>query len=208
MWIVTGTIHRKVKIMICIKCANEEFAENPNAMIEQEFKGELVKVKMTASACTQCGWTTVTLAQADELRRLTADAYRKNHGLLTSVQIKAIRKLLGKNQREFAAFLRVGEASVKRWETWLVQEKSSDQLIRMKCENEMRNELFKNTTTTVWVSMPYVNVAAYFNVPPTPAKLENHPRWAMQEVENLPANYLVIESDNCTAANEELALAA
>jgi hypothetical protein len=50
------------------------------------------------------------------------------------VQIKAIRKLLGKNQREFAAFLGVGEASVKRWETWLVQEKSSDQLIRIKCD--------------------------------------------------------------------------
>jgi putative zinc finger/helix-turn-helix YgiT family protein len=134
MWTVIGTIHPVFKNMICIKCENEVFAEKPNAVIEQEFRGERLKVKMTASACTRCGWTTLSLRQTEELRRLTADAYRGKHGLLTSVQIKSLRKMLGMNQPEFAAFLGVGEASVKRWETWLVQEKSSDQLIRMKCD--------------------------------------------------------------------------
>lgn len=208
MWTVTGTIHAKFKNMICIKCENEVFAEKPSAVIEQEFRGERLKVKMTASACTKCGWTTLSLGQTDELRRLTADAYREQHDLLTSVQIKAIRKLLGKNQREFAAFLGAGEASVKRWETWLVQEKSSDQLIRMKCEKEIRNELIKNIPTTVWVSAPYVNIAAYFNVPTAPAKLERPPRRAKRTVENFPDTNLAIETDNCIAANEELALAA
>jgi hypothetical protein len=45
-------------------------------------------------------------------------------------------------QRQFAEFLRVGEASVKRWETWLVQDASSDELIRVKCIMAKRVEAF------------------------------------------------------------------
>ena len=74
---------------------------------------------------------TIALDQGDELRRRTADAYRRNHRLLTTEQIKAIRRVMGMSQRQFAEFLRVGEASVKRWETWQVQDASSDELIRM-----------------------------------------------------------------------------
>ena len=124
--------------MICIKCDNEEFVKKSNATIEQEFRGEQLRVKTTAMACTKCGWTTLTLKQTDELRRLTADAYRQKHGLLTSAQIRSLRKSLAMSQRDFAAFLGVGEASVKRWETWLAQERSSDQLMRLKCETQIR----------------------------------------------------------------------
>jgi len=120
--------------MICLRCDNEEFVPKQDAVIEQELKGEAFHVQTPALACSKCGWITVDAQTTEELRRRTADAYRKKHGLLTSVQIKALRKMLGMNQPEFAAFLGVGEASVKRWETWLVQEKSSDQLIRMKCD--------------------------------------------------------------------------
>src|SRR5438876_4143970 len=107
--------------MICLRCNNETFTEAPNAVIEQEFKGETLKVQTPALACAKCGWITLDPAHADELRRRTADAYRRKHGLLTSDAMKALRQLLELNQREFAAFLGVGEASVKRWETWLVQ---------------------------------------------------------------------------------------
>jgi putative zinc finger/helix-turn-helix YgiT family protein len=120
--------------MICIKCDNEVFADKPNAIIEQEFRGQRLQVKVTASACTQCGWQTLALGQTDELRRLTADAYREKHGLLKSAEIVSRRTRLGMSQREFAAFLRVGEASVKRWETWQVQDASSDELIRVKSD--------------------------------------------------------------------------
>jgi hypothetical protein len=37
------------------------------------------------------------------------------------------------SQEEFAAYLSVGVASVKRWELGKVQEKSTDDLIRIKC---------------------------------------------------------------------------
>ena len=119
--------------MICLRCDNEEFVETPDVEIEQELRGELFKVRTTGQTCTMCGWVSVTPAQADELRRRTADAYRKRHGLLTSEEIRGMRRAMGKSQREFAEFLDVGDASVKRWESWQVQEKSSDRLIRLKC---------------------------------------------------------------------------
>ena len=119
--------------LFCTRCGSEEFSPKPDAVLEQEFKGETFNVTSPAMACTKCGELALTDSQLEELRRHTADAYRKNHNLLTSAQIRAMREALGKTQREFAAFLRVGEASVKRWETWLVQEASSDELIRVKC---------------------------------------------------------------------------
>ena len=218
MWTVTGAIHPEFKNMICIKCDNETFAEKPNAIIEQEFRGEQIKVKMTASACTKCGWTTITLAQTDELRRLTADAYRTKHGLLTSAEIKAFRQLLGnKSQREFAAFLGVGEASVKRWETWLVQDKGKDQLIRMKCDEELRQRkllgsLLKSHMAQCWTLNAFFHAAAskaYAAVVQPTATRPSRIVHRKKQAEPLSQDF-DLEKETCVtnAANEELALAA
>lgn len=169
--------------MICLQCDNEEFVAKLDAVIQQEFKGELLDVHTPALACSKCGWLTVDLDQAEELRRRTADAYRKKHGLLTSDAIKAIRKVLGKNQCEFADFLGVGEASVKRWETWLVQEKGNDELIRLKFDQHIREQDAQKTTTGMWISFNYDNLVEAANgvtiqqIPsPMPFKL---PRWKL-----------------------------
>ena len=119
--------------MICLKCDNEEFLLKSDAVVVQEFKGETLAVTTPVMVCKSCGWQALEAGQMDELGRRTADAYRKKHGLLTSSQIKALRYALKKSQREFAEFLRVGEASVKRWENWSIQDASSDELMRVKC---------------------------------------------------------------------------
>jgi DNA-binding transcriptional regulator YiaG len=98
----------------------------------------------------------------EELRRRTADAYRKKHGLLTSEEIKALRKLLQKTQTQFAQLVGVGEASVKRWETWLVQDKSSDELMRLKSAQALRNRLVHDPTI-MWITFEHKFV------PETPA---------------------------------------
>lgn len=138
--------------MICLRCDNEEFVETSDVEIEQEFRGELLKVRTAGQSCTMCGWVTVTPAQADELRRRTADAYRKNHGLLTSEEIRAMRRAMGKSQRDFAKYLDVGEASVKRWETWQAQDKKSDRQIRLKCLSALYAAAVEATKHT------YINV--------------------------------------------------
>lgn len=136
--------------MICLRCDNTEFLPKQDAVIEQEFRGETFHVQCPALACSNCGWITMELNQVDELRKLTADAYREKHGLLTSSKIKAIRKLLGKNQRDFAAMLGVGEASVKRWETGFVQEKAYDRLIRMTLGKAMPGLFPAEPSQMVW----------------------------------------------------------
>ena len=127
--------------LICLRCDHEEFVLKADAEVEQEFRGETLTVRAPAMACGKCGWVTLGPGQLDELRKRTADAYRKNHGLLTSTQIKAMRRALKMSQCEFAAFLRAGEASVKRWENWQVQDASSDELIRVKCLMAERGDL-------------------------------------------------------------------
>jgi len=166
-------------VMICLRCDNEEFLPKRDAVIEQEFRGDTFRIQMAAFACSKCGWVTVDLPQADELRKRTADAYRKKHGLLTSEEIKAFRKLLRKNQREFAAFLGVGEASVKRWETWLPQEKGNDNLIRMKCEKALLDQLAQRSTGSVWISVAVslTKAANGITIQNGPAKCATPSRW-------------------------------
>ena len=120
--------------MICVRCENEDFVLKPDTTLQQEFRGEALKVVAPAMACAKCGWVTFGPGQVDDLRKRTADVYRERHGLLTSVAIKNYREALGMSQRDFASFLKVGEASVKRWETWQVQDQSSNELIRLKCQ--------------------------------------------------------------------------
>jgi HTH-type transcriptional regulator/antitoxin MqsA len=131
--------------MICLNCDSERFSAG-EAEVKQEFRGEALTVKTPVMICQTCGWQTVGNDQIDELRRRTADTYRKAHNLLTSAQIRAMREALGKTQSQFAGFLRVGEASVKRWETWLVQDAGNDELIRVKCVLAKKAQLLKRMT--------------------------------------------------------------
>ena len=82
--------------------------------------------------CDRCGFQALSEEQSNAHTMKSADAYRRRHKLLTSKALKAIRRRLGLSQQCFAAFLKVGVASVKRWETGLVQDASHDQLIRLR----------------------------------------------------------------------------
>ena len=118
--------------MNCPKC-NCDIQLVENAALKQELKGEALLVHSPAWVCANCGFQILREGQADELRRRTADAYRRQHGLLTSADIKACRKEVNMTQEQFAQFLGVSAISIKRWETWQVQEPIYDRLIREKC---------------------------------------------------------------------------
>lgn len=139
--------------MICLNCDSQEFTVKQDAVIEQEFRGEVLSVTTPAMACVHCGWTTVAFDQLDELRRRTADAYREKHNLLTSRQIKGYRNLLKMSQPTFATFLGVGVASVKRWETWLVQDRVYDDRIRSKCKEAL--EQLQASSADVWMCVAH-----------------------------------------------------
>lgn len=120
--------------MICFRCNNEEF-DIREASVRQVFRGELFDVMTFVSVCKTCGWQTLGSGQTDELRIRVADAYREKHGLLTTADIQRRRGERGMSQVEFARFLDVGVASVKRWENGCVQEPIYDRRIREKCDS-------------------------------------------------------------------------
>ena len=100
-----------------------------------EVRGEHFGVQVESEVCDHCGFRVLTDAQADAYALAGTTEYRLRHGLLTSDEIRDSRRRLGKmSQRDFAKYLGVGEASVKRWEAGHIQDESSDRLIRMKTD--------------------------------------------------------------------------
>lgn len=136
--------------MKCLHCDSEKF-EKKNMRFNPEIKGEEVDVVAPSFVCAQCQTPLMDSAQMNALRRSAADQYRKTHKLLTSQEIIKYRGLLGMSQAAFANYLKVGEASIKRWETYYVQDVVQDDHIRLKCD-EAYAEL--NALEVHWKSHP------------------------------------------------------
>jgi putative zinc finger/helix-turn-helix YgiT family protein len=117
--------------MTCIKCRKAELTEQV-ADLTAEVKGETVLVpQFPALVCTECGYKTIHGRDMQEYMRAASDAFRRKHSFLTSVDIRERRERLSKSQEEFARYLDVGVASVKRWELGQVQDRAMDRLIRI-----------------------------------------------------------------------------
>ena len=76
-----------------------------------------------------------------EFMQKVADAYRSSRNLLTSAEIRRKRERLRMSQVEFAAYLGVGVAGVKRLELGEIQSKGVDELIRLKTDTKYAEAL-------------------------------------------------------------------
>lgn len=119
----------------CFECGQPTLATGI-VRLDGERQGEIFTVETEGLQCmhTNCGFKTVDSRQSDQFTALLSDAFRKKHGLLTGTEIREIRRQLGMTQPEFAEYLGVGVASVKRWELGRIQEKAMDELIRLKTD--------------------------------------------------------------------------
>ena len=136
--------------MKCLHCNGAKFEEK-NCRFTPEVKGEEVEVVVTAMVCAKCNAPLMNDEQMSQMRKSAADAYRKTHGLLTSEEIVNFRTLFGMSQAAFANYLKVGEASVKRWETYFVQDVGQDEHIRLKCDEAYAEY---STLNVHWKSHP------------------------------------------------------
>jgi putative zinc finger/helix-turn-helix YgiT family protein len=98
---------------------------------ETTFKDVAVAYTEKAFVCPVCGLEAGTVATAGAVQCGIADNYREKVGLLTSREIKSLREAKRLTQRQLADAMNVGIASIKRWETGLVQSKSMDQALRI-----------------------------------------------------------------------------
>ena len=81
------------------------------------------------------------------------DVYRKENGLLTSNEIKQIRKKYGLTQAEFSFLLGLGEITITRYEKKLIQDETYDKVMRLVYEDAFlaldylkeNKDKFKNT---------------------------------------------------------------
>lgn len=124
-----------------MKILNSEFKQCPYCMEKHEvkvveveekctFKGELVKYIATYEYCANLKelWATDKMLRDNDLA--LKDAYKKKVGLLTSDEIKAIRKKYGMSQEDFSDILGLGRKTITRYENHYVQAKSQDNMIK------------------------------------------------------------------------------
>lgn len=103
-------------------------------------RGVAVRFLASVNRCAGCGLELSDVHEAAELQELMADAYRSEVGLLSGAEIRHLRQQRGLSQQALADKLEVGIASIKRWETGVIQSKSMDTLLRTLLEEHVCNE--------------------------------------------------------------------
>jgi putative zinc finger/helix-turn-helix YgiT family protein len=106
------------------------------------FRGVDITYTADAFVCLACGLEAGTVKSAGAIQKSIADAYRTKRDLLTGEEIKELRKAKGLTQQGLANLMNVGIASVKRWETGLIQSKSMDRALRIYLQGSGRDDIY------------------------------------------------------------------
>ena len=119
-----------------MKCPNCSAPLELKALHKQKtYKGVDIQYPIQTYVCPDCGFEAGTVENAGNTQRAIADAYREKVGLLTSHAIKNMRENKGMTQQELADAMNIGVASVKRWETCMIQSKSMDYYLRLQLQD-------------------------------------------------------------------------
>jgi putative zinc finger/helix-turn-helix YgiT family protein len=103
------------------------------ATLKLPVNGEQISVPgVSHLVCPKCGEIVLRFDEAGQLHRQALEIYRRKYGLLSSVDIRAVRERLGLTQTELARLLRLGKNTLSRWEAGRnVQSASMDLLLRL-----------------------------------------------------------------------------
>jgi Helix-turn-helix. len=123
--------------------------EQETNVIEKEeisnVRGDEIKSLARIRICCVCGEELFDEELDEENIKRVYDIYREKHGILSSEEIKNIRECYGLSQRVFARLLGIGEASIARYETGALPEKSlSNMIMLLKNPKNMKKLLEKN----------------------------------------------------------------
>ena len=119
--------------MKCIRCGHAMEEAAPRALVA-EVRGERVDVQVIAPQCQHCGRVVLNSKGRRMYNRAGADAYRRAHDLLTTSEIDQMRRSLGMTWKQFAEYVHVGVATLKRWMGGEIQTPSLDLLVRLKAD--------------------------------------------------------------------------
>ena len=139
----------------CPLCDKEHEVEERERLSSINIKGECVKYKEVYFECKETNEEEnefVSAKMMDENLLRARDVYRKEHNMLTSLEIKQIRQKYGVTQAEFSYMLGLGEVTITRYETKLIQDTTYDTMMKLMDKNAMfalesleaNKEKFKN----------------------------------------------------------------
>jgi len=94
------------------------------------FRGVEISYPVEIFQCPACSLEASTMDQTTKIQKAMADSYRRKAGLLSGPEIVAGRTKLGLTQRGLADRMKVGIASIKRWEGAIIQSRSMDAMLR------------------------------------------------------------------------------
>ena len=125
----------------CLHCDEEKeyYLQKEKRVVN--VKGDVFEVTLNVAYCAFCHEKVFPDSVGKENDLIVYDAYRKRHNLLTSEEIKAIRKKRNMSQRELAAFIKCGEKNIARYENGTIQDRVFDYLIRMVGDDNCYNAL-------------------------------------------------------------------
>jgi putative zinc finger/helix-turn-helix YgiT family protein len=115
----------------CPKC--EKYVEAYVKKCNESFpvRGEFIEVESSVLYCEKCG-NQIFNEEIDERNLQKAYAsYRCKHDLLSSQQIKEIRRKYGLSQRSLSRLLGWGDITINRYENGAIQDKAHDNLLRL-----------------------------------------------------------------------------
>lgn len=105
------------------------------------FNGVDITYSMSCFVCPACGLEAGTLSQAADIQKTIADAYRRKAGLMSGREMVEGRKQMNLSQQKLADRMKVGIASIKRWEGGIIQSKSMDRMIRQALSGDICGDL-------------------------------------------------------------------
>jgi putative zinc finger/helix-turn-helix YgiT family protein len=94
------------------------------------FRGVDITYPVKNYRCPICNLEAGTIEQTAENQRAISEAYREAVDMMTGYEIRECRMQQKLTQQALADKMKVGVASIKRWEKGLIQSKSMDQALR------------------------------------------------------------------------------
>jgi putative zinc finger/helix-turn-helix YgiT family protein len=115
----------------CPRCGT--MMKEARGRLKLPINGEEITVPSASHLkCPKCGEIVLRLQEAKRLHEDASEIYRRNHGLLSANEIRAIRERFKLTQADLARLLRFGANTVSRWESGRnVQTAAMDMLLRL-----------------------------------------------------------------------------
>ncbi len=129
----------------CPNCEKDTEQETINKVSEINVRGELIKIDLNYYLCKECGEDYEIPHPDYDPVNLAFREFRRRKGMLQPEEIKEFRNELGLTQRELSEILRIGIASVNRYENGALQSEGHDRSIRLIMDNNNLIQLINSS---------------------------------------------------------------